>query len=44
MKPSCCKRFKGMTKSDIDRVMASFELKNCVVNRSYIDILSKNMK
>lgn len=44
LQPVYCKYFKGMTKTDIDRVMASFELKNCVVNKPYVEVLKKNMK
>lgn len=44
LQPSYCRCFKGMTKGDIDRVMASFDLENCIVNKPYIEILSKNMR
>jgi aryl-phospho-beta-D-glucosidase BglC (GH1 family) len=44
LQPSYCRRFKGLSKGDIDRVMASFELENCVVNQPYIEILKKNMR
>ncbi|MCL2319629.1 MAG: glycoside hydrolase family 5 protein [Treponema sp.] len=43
LQPEYCRRFKGMGKADIDRVMESFALKNCVVNEPYRKILVKNL-
>jgi endoglucanase len=44
LQPSYCRCFKGMTKGDIDRVMASFDLENCIVNKPYMEVLTKNMR
>ena len=44
LQPEYCRRFKGMTKDGIDRVMRSFALKNCVVNKPYREILIKNLR
>jgi aryl-phospho-beta-D-glucosidase BglC (GH1 family) len=44
LQPVYAARFKGMTKNDIDRVMASFEFKNCVINRLYMDIMEKRLR
>jgi len=43
LQPSYCRLFRGMSKGDIDRIMASFALKNCVVNEAYRKILFKNL-
>jgi aryl-phospho-beta-D-glucosidase BglC (GH1 family) len=44
LQPGYCSLFKGMTKGDIDRVMDSFSLKNCVVNEGYRAVLEKRLK
>ena len=43
LQPGYCKLFKGMSKTDLDRILESFALKNCVVNEAYKKILVKNL-
>ncbi len=44
LQPLYCSCFNGMDKTDIDRVLSAFELKNCVVNKDYIKILEKRLR
>ena len=43
LQPGYCKLFKGMSKTDLDRILESFAFKNCVVNEAYKKILVKNL-
>ena len=43
LQPAYANRFKGMNEDDIDRVMDAFNIKNCVVNKEYIEILKKRL-
>jgi aryl-phospho-beta-D-glucosidase BglC (GH1 family) len=44
LQPRYAALFKGLSKDDIDRVLSSFALKNCVINKPYREILLKNLK
>ena len=44
LQPEYCRLFKGMGKGDLDRVMESFALKNCIVNEPYREILIRNLR
>lgn len=43
LQPAYAKRFKGMSDSDIDRVMEAFHIRNCKVNKGYLEILKKRL-
>jgi aryl-phospho-beta-D-glucosidase BglC (GH1 family) len=44
LQPVYCRRFAGMTKTDIDRVMESFAFKNCVIRQPYRAVLEKRLR
>ncbi len=44
MQPSYAKRFKGMSESDLDRVLRSFALQNCRVRQEIMDVLGKHYR
>lgn len=41
MQPAFAKRFKGLSESQIDQVMQSFEFRNCRVRKDLVDVLKK---
>jgi endoglucanase len=43
MQPIYAKRFKGMSETEIDRVLQSFALKNCRPMQGLIEVLKKHM-
>jgi hypothetical protein len=43
LQPAYCALFKGMSKGGIDRVLSSFALKNCVINKGYRAVLEKHL-
>jgi hypothetical protein len=44
LQPYYARCFEGMSEEDLDRVMQSFALKNCVQNEGLIGVLTKQMK
>jgi len=43
LQPYFAKCFQDMTENDIDRVLKSFELKNCMPNKELISLLTKHL-
>ncbi|MDR3171624.1 MAG: glycoside hydrolase family 5 protein [Treponema sp.] len=43
LQPAYCSLFKGMTKGDLDQVLSSFALKNCVINEPFRAVLEKRL-
>ena len=43
LQPYFTKCFQSMTENDIDRVLQSFELKNCMPNKELISVLKKHL-
>lgn len=43
LQPAYARRFQGMSEEDIDRVMEAFNIKNCIVNKGYLEILKKRL-
>jgi aryl-phospho-beta-D-glucosidase BglC (GH1 family) len=43
LQPAYCVLFKGMGKDDLDRILSSFALKNCVVNQGYRRVLENSL-
>jgi len=43
LQPYFAKCFLGMTENDIDRILQSFELKNCVPNKELVSVLKKHL-
>jgi Endoglucanase len=43
LQPQYANLFKGMSEEEIDRVMQSFDISNCVVNEGLVEILKKHM-
>jgi len=41
LQPSFAKRFKGLSESQIDRVMQSFALRNCRVQKGLVEVMKK---
>jgi hypothetical protein len=43
LQPVYANLFKGMSEEEIDKVMQSFDIKNCKINEGLVDILKKHM-
>jgi endoglucanase len=44
LEPVYAKLFKGMSEEQIDKVMQSFDIRNCKINEGYIEVLKKHLK
>lgn len=44
LQPAFATRFKGMSEQRIDKMLESFEIRNCIKNQRLIDILKKHMQ
>jgi hypothetical protein len=43
LQPYFANCFQGMTENDIDQVLQSFELKNCIPNNELVSVLKKHL-